>query len=202
MAVRRSSSSMTRGSPPTFQAPAAASRDPAPRICGISTRANHATSASLAATSVRQAPRRRARRTNGIPAAPAAMRTARNHQAQLGTVEDSGVLCSTPGAASAVALEVSLAEALGASDPGSALREDDGDATDVGAREGLADPDGVGAADAVGVADAVAVADVVGFVDAVGVGDCRSPSERVGVGSAGVRVGVAVREAVMLGEGR
>ena len=86
-------------------------------------------------------------------------------------------------------LGASDSEAVGDSVSRSALPEAVGDAAPVGELDGL------------GGADVTAGDDAVVVVGA-GVGDSRSPSDRVGLGTLGVRVAVRVTEAVTLGVGR
>ncbi len=92
----------------------------------------------------------------------------------------------------AASLAASLADSLGASD-GEAV----GDSV---SRSAL--PEAVGDAAPVGELDGLGGADVTAGDDGLVVGDSRSPSDRVGEGTLGVRVAVRVTEAVTLGVGR
>jgi hypothetical protein len=141
-----------------------------------------------------------------MPTAPATRRSARSHQTQAGTAEDSAGVPSDPSEASAVALDDGLGDSLGDS-PGDWDGDSDGDSDgeavgDSVSRSAL--PEAVGDAAPVGELDGLGGADVTAGDDAVvvGVGDSRSPSDRVGVGTLGVRVAVRVTEAVTLGVGR
>ena len=60
----------------------------------------------------------------------------------------------------------------------------------------------MGDAGAVGELDGLDGADVAAGADAVAVGDSRSPTDRVGLGTLGDLVALAVTEAVTLGVGR
>jgi hypothetical protein len=145
-----------------------------------------------------------------MPTAPATRRSARSNQTQAGTAEDSAGVPSDPSEASAVALDVGLGDSLG--DPlGDPPGDPDDDADDDADGEAVGDsvsrsalPEAVGDAAPVGELDGLGGADVTAGDDAVvvGVGDSRSPSDRVGVGTLGVRVAVRVTEAVTLGVGR
>ncbi len=95
-----------------------------------------------------------------------------------------------------VGLGDSLGDLLGASGDAS-----EGEAVgDVVSRSTLRE--GVGDAAAVGELDGLGGADVTAGDEGLVVGDSRSPRDRVGVGTLGVRVAVRVAEAVTLGVGR
>jgi len=132
--------------------------------------------------------------------APATRRSARSHQTQLGTSEDSSGVPSAPSAASAVALEVGLSDSVGASvgaSVGDSLGDSLGDSVSCSVLRVA-----VGDAGADEEIDGLVGADVTAGADAVRVAVSRSPSDRVGLGTLGVLVALAVTEAVTLGVGR
>ena len=139
--------------------------------------------------------------------APATRRSARSHQTQTGTTEDSEGVPSASSEASAVALAVGVGDSVGVS-VGDSVGDSVG-ASDDSVGDAVGDSvswsvlrEEVGDAAAVAELDGLDGADVPAGGDAVRVGDSRSPSDRVGLGTLGVRVTDAVTEAVTLGVGR